>query len=89
MQQSKEEFAMSTFISVNLVTPERIVHKGDFIFEVCPRHGEIVKVPDSKGGMDLLKVARIEHYPVPAHTEDQRPRVFLYAEFETQHLFSM
>lgn len=80
---------MATFISVNLVTPERITHKGDYIFEVCPRQGEVVKVPDSKGGVDLLRVTRIEHYPVPAHKKDQHPRVFLYAEFETQHLFSM
>ena len=80
---------MSIFISVNLVTPEHITHQGDYIFEVCPRQGEVVKVPNNKGGVDLLKVARIEHYPVPAHNTDQHPRIFLYAEFETQHLFSM
>lgn len=80
---------MSTLISVNLVTPERIVHKGDFVFEVCPRQGEVVKIPDSVGGINLLKVTRIEHLPVPVDTEEQRPEVFLYAEFETQHLFSM
>lgn len=80
---------MSILISVNLVTPERIAPKGDFIFEVCPRQGEIVKVPSSNGGVDLLKVTRIEHLPVPAHAEAQRAEVFLYAEFETRHLFSM
>lgn len=80
---------MSTLISVNLVTPERITHKGDFVFEVCPRLSEVVKLPDRDGSMDLLKVTRLEHLPVPVDTEAQRPEVFLYAEFETQHLFSM
>lgn len=80
---------MSTLMSVNLVTAERIVHKGDFVFAVCPRKGEIVKLPNSGGGIDLLKVSRIEHLPVPAHTKEQRPEIYLYADLETQHLFSM